>query len=140
MNVIAINYSPQHAQYTGTNSTLTLNNIVIHSSLLQVPLEHYPYLIYIQKLSFTLKITKFLYIYIYTKLFYLIYPILGIFWACFIFPIPKIHHYCRSSGGRVVKLLACGARGPGFDSRPRHLNFQRLVISCLQVEIWLKYR
>ena len=45
-----------------------------------------------------------------------------------------------SSGGRVVKLLACGARGPGFDSRPRHLNFQRLVISCFQVEIWLKDR
>ena len=22
-----------------------------------------------------------------------------------------------SGGGRVVKLLACGARGPGFDSR-----------------------
>ena len=43
-----------------------------------------------------------------------------------------------SSGCRVVKLLACGARGPGFDSRPRHLNFQRLVISCFQVEIWLK--
>ena len=45
-----------------------------------------------------------------------------------------------SSGGRVVKVLACGARGPGFDSRPRHLNFQRLVISCFQVEIWLKGR
>ena len=43
-----------------------------------------------------------------------------------------------SSGGWVVKLLACGARGPGFDSRPRHLNFHRLVISCFQVEIWLK--
>ena len=43
-----------------------------------------------------------------------------------------------SSGGRVVKLLACGARGPGFDSRPRHLNFQKLVISCFLVEIWLK--
>ena len=26
-----------------------------------------------------------------------------------------------SGGGRVVKLLACGARGPGFDS---HLNFR----------------
>ena len=45
-----------------------------------------------------------------------------------------------SSGGRVVKLLACGARGPGFVSPPRHLNFQRLVISCFQVEIWLKDR
>ena len=33
-----------------------------------------------------------------------------------------------------------GARGPVFDSRPRHLNFQRLVISCFQVEIWLKDR
>ena len=41
---------------------------------------------------------------------------------------------------RVVKLLACGARGPGFDSRPPHLDFQRLVISCFQVEIWLKDR
>ena len=50
-----------------------------------------------------------------------------------------IVQYCeRSSGGRVVKLLACGARGPGIDSRPRHLNFQKLVISCFQVEIWLK--
>ena len=29
-----------------------------------------------------------------------------------------------SGGGRVVKLLACGARGPGFDSPPRHLNFR----------------
>ena len=46
----------------------------------------------------------------------------------------------RSSDGRVVKLLACGAKGPGFDSRPRHLNFQRLVISCFQFEIWLKDR
>ena len=36
--------------------------------------------------------------------------------------------FIRSSVGRVVKLLACGARGPGFDSRPCHLNFQRLVI------------
>ena len=45
-----------------------------------------------------------------------------------------------SGSGRVVKLLACGARGPGFDSPPRHLDFQRLVISCFQVAIWLKYR
>ena len=46
----------------------------------------------------------------------------------------------RSSDDRVVKLLACGAIGPGFDSRPHHLNFQRFVISCFQVEIWLKDR
>ena len=31
---------------------------------------------------------------------------------------------CWSSGGRVVKLLACGARGPGFESRPRHWIFR----------------
>ena len=31
---------------------------------------------------------------------------------------------CRGGGGWVVKLLACGARGPGFDSLPRHLNFR----------------
>ena len=43
-----------------------------------------------------------------------------------------------SSGDRVVKLMACGARGPGFDSRPCHLNFQRFFISCFQVEVWLK--
>ena len=35
------------------------------------------------------------------------------------------------SGGRVVKLLACRARGPDFNSRPRHLNFQRLVYLLL---------
>ena len=29
-----------------------------------------------------------------------------------------------SGGGRVVRLLACGARGPGFDSPSRHLNFR----------------
>ena len=83
----------------------------------------------------------------------------------------------RSSGGVVVKLLACEARGPGSipglattiskigylllpgaavaewlsswlaeqENRgsipgPRHLNFQRLVISCFQVEIWPKDR
>ena len=51
--------------------------------------------------------------------------------------------YCtctREQLWRLVKPLACRARGPGFDSRPRHLNFQRLVISCLQIVIWLKYR
>ena len=29
----------------------------------------------------------------------------------------------RSSGGVVVKLLACGARGQGFDSRSRRYDF-----------------
>ena len=48
------------------------------------------------------------------------------------------HHAAGMS--KMDFLLACGARGPGFDSRPRHLNFQRLVISCFQVEIWLKDR
>ena len=45
-------------------------------------------------------------------------------------------------GSAVVEWLALGlrARGPGFHSRPRHLNFQRLVISCFQFEIWLKDR
>ena len=30
----------------------------------------------------------------------------------------------RSSAGAVVKLLACGARGPGFDSRSRSYDFR----------------
>ena len=30
----------------------------------------------------------------------------------------------ESSGGVVVKLLACGARGPGFDSWSRNLKFR----------------
>ena len=51
-----------------------------------------------------------------------------------------LYNKLRISGGRVVKLLACGARGPGFDSRPRHFNFQKLVISCFQVEIWLIFK
>ena len=29
-----------------------------------------------------------------------------------------------SSGGVVVKLLACGVRGPGFDSRSRRYGFR----------------
>ena len=63
-------------------------------------------------------------------------------WCCFTLMCPKQVLYVNSpsSCGRVVKLLACGARGPGFDFPPRHLNFQRLVISCFQVETWLKDR
>ena len=30
----------------------------------------------------------------------------------------------ESGVGQVVKLLACGARGLGVDSPPRHLNFR----------------
>ena len=63
-----------------------------------------------------------------------VYPSLSSF-ACYF-----SHNGGGSSGGRVVKLLSRGARGPGFDSRHRHLNFQRMVISCFQVEIWLKDR
>ena len=55
-------------------------------------------------------------------------------------PTSRVHRRGGSGGGRVVKLLACGARGLGFDSRPRHSKIQRLVISCFQVAIWLKYR
>ena len=32
----------------------------------------------------------------------------------------------RSGGGEVVKLLACEARGPGFDSRSRRYDFNGL--------------
>ena len=49
-------------------------------------------------------------------------------------------HPKGSGDGRVIKLLACGTIGPGFYFRPRHLNFQRVFISCFQVAIWLKYR
>ena len=43
----------------------------------------------------------------------------------------------KSGGGRMVKLLACGARGPRFDSRPHHLNFRDWYIlptSCNMTE------
>ena len=32
--------------------------------------------------------------------------------------------YLEGGGGKVVKLLACGARGPEFDSRSRHYDFR----------------
>ena len=32
----------------------------------------------------------------------------------------------------MVKLFGLRSKRTGFDSRPRHLNFQRLVISCFQ--------
>ena len=53
------------------------------------------------------------------------------------------HVYVRLILYQIIifkKKLACGARGPGFDFRPRHLDFQRFVISCFQFAIWLKYR
>ena len=53
----------------------------------------------------------------------------------------QVFTYNRGSGGgRVVKLLTCVARGQEFNSPPRLLNFQRSVISCFKVKIWLKYR
>ena len=39
-----------------------------------------------------------------------------------------------------LSSLLAKQEGPGFDSRPRHMNFQRFVISCFQVEIRLKDR
>ena len=46
--------------------------------------------------------------------------------------LQKVHFVCkkRNDGifpfyfGLRFKLLACGTRGPGFDSPPRHLNFR----------------
>ena len=51
-------------------------------------------------------------------------------------------HFCylREQRWPSGKALGFRTRGPGFDSRPCHLNFQRLVISCFQVAIWLKKR
>ena len=36
----------------------------------------------------------------------------------------KPFYIAGSGGGRVVKLLVYGVRGPGFDTRSRHLNFR----------------
>ena len=36
----------------------------------------------------------------------------------------KLKKATWSSGGVVVKLLACGARGPEFNSRSCHYNFR----------------
>ena len=38
----------------------------------------------------------------------------------------------ESSGGVVVKILACGAVGPGFDSRPRRYDSEigYLLLPC----------
>ena len=33
-------------------------------------------------------------------------------------------HIARRSGGVVVKLLACGSRGPGFDCQSRNYDFR----------------
>ena len=46
----------------------------------------------------------------------------------------------RSSVDVVVKLLACGAICPEFDSWSRRYGFQRLVISCFQLAILPKYQ
>ena len=44
---------------------------------------------------------------------------------CYLYNIDIFQYVTQGSGGgRVVKLLACGARGPGFVSLPRHLNFR----------------
>ena len=40
------------------------------------------------------------------------------------------YNYTRSNGDVVVKLSACGARGPEFEPQSHQYN-----ISCLQVEM-----
>ena len=43
-------------------------------------------------------------------------------------------HACRSISGVVVKLLACGARGPGFDSKSfAAMMFRDWLSGCFQV-------
>ena len=37
------------------------------------------------------------------------------------------HEILGSGGGGVVKILACRAQGPGFDSRSRHFDFRDWV-------------
>ena len=37
---------------------------------------------------------------------------------------PAEYFFMGSSSGVVVKLLACGARGPGFDSQSRLYDFR----------------
>ena len=44
--------------------------------------------------------------------------------------VANIQNHSGSGGGRVVKLLACEARGPGFDSRSRHSNFKDWLSSA----------
>ena len=44
-----------------------------------------------------------------------------------VFPVLSSSFFVGSGGDRVVKLLACGSRGPGFDSPPRHLNFRNCL-------------
>ena len=41
-----------------------------------------------------------------------------------------------NGGGEVVKFLICGARGPGFEPRPRHFDFRDWV-SCASFAICL---
>ena len=55
------------------------------------------------------------------------------------FSSPDWNIAIEGSSGVVVKLFACGARGPRFDSQ-LPLQVQRLVIYCFQVAIWLKDR
>ena len=53
----------------------------------------------------------------------------------------RVHCYCRkrSGSGRVFKLMACGARGPEFDSRPRNLNlYTRGIQYFLSLMVFLR--
>ena len=45
----------------------------------------------------------------------------------FVMILDCTHTHIICSGGVVVTLLACGARGPGFHSRSRHYDFRDLL-------------
>ena len=50
----------------------------------------------------------------------------------------KVVEIQEDSSAKIDRLLTCGARGPRFDSPPRHLNFRDWLTPASKV--WLKYR
>ena len=39
-------------------------------------------------------------------------------------PVPKVLSQVGGRSGRIVRLLACGGRGPGFEHGSHHLDFR----------------